>query len=178
MAAAVVGAFGWQSRQRQSVLDEGARMQSIYVALSMYESSWNGELPPDLMGSAPYLGSPTRYVSPKDPFANATGPFPNDAGLPEKRASENRVSDTYLFAHAAAGRINVAPWRESRYDTTLGLIANEWYGSVTPKEGFQANVSGLVLRITTGGSLVRVRRDGPKALGDVDDLFRRKAERK
>lgn len=178
MAAAIVGAFAWQTGQRRSVLDEAARMQSLYVALSMYEQAWNEELPPDLTGIELYVDAPRRFQSSKDPFTGGAGPFPNDAGLPAgPRRAKARISDSYLFAQSAAKKIRVAPWRESKYDATLGLIANEWFGSVSPKADFQADVSGLVLRITTAGNLVRVKRDGPKPLGDAEDLFRRKAEK-
>ena len=179
VAAAIVGAFAWQIGQRRTVMDEAARMQSLYVALSLYEQAWNGDLPPDLLAAEPYLTSPNHLGSAKDPFATAAGPFPNDAGLPNgPRKAKRRISDSYLFAQAIAGQIKVAPWRESKYDATLGLIANEWFGSVTPKSDFQADVSGLVLRITTAGNLVRVQRDGPKPLGNAGDLFRLKAERR
>lgn len=175
VAAAVVGAFAWQTGQRQSVLDEGARMQRLYVALSMYESQADGEFPPTLPAAKLYLRNVRDLQSDHDPFRTASGPFPFDAGLPTgRRTSETRISDAYLFAHRLAGRIKVAPWRESRFDPGLGVIASEWFGSVEPKGDFQANASGLVLRITTSGSLVRVHRGGPKPLGDAEDLFRKR----
>jgi hypothetical protein len=179
VAAATVGAFAWQIGQRRSLTDEGSRMQSLYVALSLYEQAWNGALPSDLTACEPYLQVRSHFQSPKDPFTGASGPFPNDAGLPGgKRKAEQRISDSYLYAHAAVQRIRVAPWQEAKYDATLGLIANEWFGTVSPKADFQADVSGLVLRITTAGNMVRVKRDGPKPLGNAEDLFRRKPERK
>lgn len=179
VALGIVGAFGWRSIQRQTILDEGGRMQRIYVALSLYEAGWNGEMPNELSSATPYLPNPSDLTSSRDPFASAAGPFPLDAGLPAaKRTASRRVSDAYLFAHRAAGRIRVPAWAQARYDGPLGLIANEWSGTVKPTEAFQAEVSGLVLRVTVEGNLVQVLRDGPKPLGDTDDLFRKKAARK
>ncbi|MGV3616198.1 MAG: hypothetical protein ACO1SV_12760 [Fimbriimonas sp.] len=177
-AVVTLGAFGWRVNQRQGMLDEGARMQRLYVALSMYESQADGEFPPSLTAAKPYMANLRDLKSIRDPFLDAPGPFPYDAGLPDRLGSNTRISDAYLMAHRLAGRIKTAPWREARMDPSLGVLASEWFGSVRPKRDFQADVSGLVLRITTDGSLVRVLRDGPKPLGDVEDLFRKRAERK
>jgi hypothetical protein len=178
VALVTLGAFGWRVNQRQGMLDEGARMQRIYVALSMYESQADGEFPPSLTAAKPYLSNLRDLKSSRDPYLDASGPFPFDAGLPDRFGSETRISDTYLNAHRLAGRIKTAPWHEARLDPTLGVLASEWSGSVDPKGDFKADVSGLILRITTDGSLVRVLRTGPKPLGNAEDLFRKRAERK
>ena len=179
LAAGVLGFFAWRLRERSGLFDEGTRMQRLYVALSIYESQDNEQIPPDLTGARIYLGSDRDYVSDWDPFRTAAGPFPVDAGLPSGRKSAPfRVSDTYLWAHRLAGRIKTQAWAEARLDPTLGVLASEWHGSVQTRDAFEASVSGLVLRITTDGSLVKVKRGGPKPLGDAQDLFRAQPERR
>jgi hypothetical protein len=179
VAGATLIVFGSRVGQRRGMLDEGARMQRLYVALSMYESQLDGAPAPSLAAARPYAASARDFVSDRDPFRDHPGPFPGDGSLPEARGTSTfRVSDGYLWAHWLAGRIRVPKWTEAREDPTLGQIANEWFGDVTPGQAFRAQVSGLVLRINTDGSFVRVQRGGPKPLGDAQDLFRKAPERK
>jgi hypothetical protein len=179
VAGATLAVFGLRVGQRRGMLDEGARMQRLYVALSMYESQVDGDPAPSLAAARPFVGSTRDYASDRDPFRDRSGPYPPDGSLPEARPTASfRVSDGYLWAHRLAGRIQVPKWSVAREDATLGQIANEWYGGVTPAQGFGAQVSGLILRINTDGSFVRVQRGGPKPLGDAQDLFRKAPERK
>ena len=174
---AVLVGLGWRTTNRQGVLDEAARLQSLYVALASYESQFDGLPAPSIGMAAPFVRSRNDFQSGADPYRSAVGPYPIDGGLPEAVAGEFRISDAYLWAHRIAKKMRTPEWQAARQDPTLGVLATEWLGQVTRTGSFRAQVSGLVLRVNTDGAVVRVQRGGPKALGDVEDLFRRKPER-
>lgn len=153
-------------------------MRQIYVNLSIYEGQFDGELPTALPQLQFMMASKPTFVSASDPYRDAVGPYPIDPGLPESaEKSPFRISDSYLYAHAAAGKIKVPRWAEAKFDPALGLLANEFLGDVRAEGTFRARVSGPVLRVNTDGSLVKVPRSGEAELGDAETLFRRPAER-
>jgi hypothetical protein len=111
------------------------------------------------------------YLSTKDPFAGSSGPFPVEPGLPSWRVeSPVRISYSYLFSFVQAGKTQVKPWYELKFDPTVGLLADEWQANVSPGSGFNATVSGRVLRLNTDGALA-VHERTRKPIGDVQDLF-------
>jgi hypothetical protein len=173
LSAGIVAFFAFRTTGRSELLAEAARMRRVYVALSMYEPMADGNLPPTLVEAGPFLQGEEELRSPRDPFRSTLGPYPVDAGLPEgPRTAPFRVSDSYAYAVT-----DLPPWPVARMDPTLGLLANEWWGEVTPGAPFGATVGGRVLRVTTDGSFVTVVRPGPQALGKPNDLFRRPPER-
>lgn len=181
--AALIAAIGttlylWgRISEKSGVKDEAARMRKLYVGLSLYESDADGNLPPDLPRIGYLIASSKLFTSAYDPYQGEAAPFPIDGSLPDSpRESQTRISDAYLYAHAAAGRIQAPAWPEAKFDTSLGLLSNEWVGEVSPQGAFRADVSGRLLRVNTDGSLAWVQREGPKPLGDAQDLFRRPPE--
>lgn len=178
LAIAIVGLLWQRMSARETFTAEGERMRQIYINLSIYEGQFDGQLPSALPQLEFLLAPKAIYSSAADPYRDATGPFPVDAGLPDRtERSEFRISDSYLYAHVAAGKLKVGPWAESRFDPSLGLLANEFLGGVKAQGDFRARVSGPVLRVNTDGSLSRVQRAGESELGDAETLFRRPSSR-
>jgi hypothetical protein len=130
-------------------------------------------MPPDLLAAREFTPDDLTFLSTGDPFAaEGGGPFPSDGSIPTYRPiAPMRISFSYLYAFRSAGLAEVPDWTAARFDPRVGLLANEWQGSVRPGDNFTAEVAGQVQRITTDGSLATIRRGGPKALGDLQDLF-------
>lgn len=175
IAATVVGFVGWRSLSDQSDLAEGAKMRRLYIALSMYESQWDGEPAPTLAHIIPLVSEPTDFTSQKDPYRDAKAPFPVDGGIPKSpRNSPVRVSFTYLWAHRSINGMKTAPWSQVRQDPGHGFLVSEWRGSVEPTGDYGAKVGGKILRVNSDGSLVTLHRHGTQSLGDAEELFLRR----
>ncbi len=146
-------------------------MRKIYLSLALYESEENGWMPTNLLMARDRMPEDAVYLSSGDPFVSASGPFPVEPGLPSWRLeSPVRISFSYLYSFVEAGKTQAKPWYELKFDPTVGLLADEWQGKVSAAGGFQAKVSGVVLRLNTDGALFSHDR-GETGLGNVQDLF-------
>lgn len=173
VVAAILIPLARRSSGRNELLSESGRMRKVYVALSLYEEQYDTQPAPNLLAATVYDPQHTDFVSELDPFAaTSSKSFPMDPGLDVGEASPFRISFSYLQDFVRAGKIHVAPWAETRLNPKIGVLGNEWYGSVHAGDPFHADVSGRLLRINTDGSVyVLPDRGGPKPLGDSDDLF-------
>lgn len=177
LAAGIVGVVGLMQMRRSADGDDADRMRQLYVALASYEQSYDEVPAASLPDARPYLDGTAAFVAKRDPFRSVSSlRFPADAGRPDAPAScPFRVSFTYLWSFPGATNHRYSSFRAAERDPRLGLIADEWLGSVTPKNPFHAQVAGPILRVDTDGSLIRLPdRGGPKPLGDVEDLFFRR----
>ncbi|MEZ0325773.1 MAG: type II secretion system protein [Fimbriimonas sp.] len=171
VAGAVIFGVARSLQGKELVRGDVGNMQKVYLSLALYETESDGWLPADLLMARDRMPEDAVYLSNADPFANAEGPFPVDPGLPSWRVdSPIRVSYSYLYAFVQAGKTQAKPWYELKYDPKVGLLADEWQGKVTAGEGFQATVSGTLLRLNTDGALM-TRQRGSKPIGDVQELF-------
>lgn len=173
VAAAVVIPIGMSSRSRRSQAVDVQRMRNVYMALAMYETEVDQMLPPDLSLARNYAQNDDQFQSELDPYVGIGGPYPVDGSLPEwKRTSPIRISFAYLYSFAEAGRLHPAPWPKAKFERSLGLIADEWTGTVRRAGNFGATVGGPLWRVTVDGSAVRIPRGGPKPIGNAADLFK------
>ncbi len=172
VAGAVLIPIAMSMQGRQLAEGDLARMRRVYVALVMYEEQVDANLAPSLVAVAPYADA-ADFASAADPFVGAgVDSYPNDPGLPDgARSAPSRISFSYLYAFVNAGNAKAKPWAEAKFDPSIGLLANEWLGSVTAGRDFHAIVGGPVHRLMTDGSATTLRREGRKPLGDVQDLF-------
>lgn len=171
VAGGVLGGIGFLMVRRQAGDADASRMRQLYVALTMYEEENGGQPAPDLTFAYPYVPDTGAYLSDRDPFAKAAGPFPIDGSLPAgKPVSKFRISFGYLWAHRKP-KDPAWDWAKLSRKDRLGFIADEWVGSVTPGSGFQARVSGPVLRVNRDGSLFTTPSREETGLGDVGEVF-------
>jgi hypothetical protein len=173
IALGVVALVGFSVNGRDRVGRDVGRMRSLYMSTAMYESDNNGFLPPSLAAARNYVPDSLAYLASKDPFVGVKADgYPIDAGLPDGPAtSPTRISYTYLYALANAGKVKAKPWSELKFDPKVGLIADEWEGSVAASAAFKAQVSGKLLRLNTDGSLHVLNLPGERPLGDAQRLF-------
>jgi len=173
ICAAIIAPL-WMRMQGQNLfLTESGRMRRLYVAMAMYGEVSNSQPPPNLTAIFGLGVGRENYLSERDPFADLKADsFPADPGLENGERSPVRISFSYLWDFRRAGKIKTKPWAELQFDTTTGILADEWLGSVQPGKPFEAQVSGQVIRINMDGSVFRLKdRGGPKPLGDPQDLF-------
>jgi hypothetical protein len=130
------------------------RMRRVFMALSLYEMSNDG-LPAPNLGLVRQDVEAVDFQSVDDPEAgkaNANQTFPLDPALPNlPLTSPIRVSWTYRWHWPNAGDP-----RAVRMDPRKGLLASWW--------------SGPVLRVNTGGALIRAPRTETSRL-IFSDLF-------
>ncbi len=171
IAAGVLLAVAKSLQGRELAKGDVDNMRKIYLSLALYESEENGWLPSNLLMARDRMPEDSVYLSNTDPFVGQAAPFPIDPGLPTWRVeSPVRISYSYLYAFVEAGKTKAKPWYELKYDPTVGLLADEWQGEVTPGTGFDATVSGNLFRLNTDGALsIRKRPTGP--IGNVEQLF-------
>jgi hypothetical protein len=173
IAVGVVALVALSMNRRDRVSRDVSRMRTLYISAAMYESDNNGVLPPDLGAARTYVPESLAYQATGDPFVgvNAEG-YPIDAGLPDGPAtSPVRISYTYLYALSNAGKAKAKPWSELKFDPKVGLLANEWEGSVSAAAPFHAQVSGKLLRLNTDGSLHTLNLPDERQLGDAEKVF-------
>ncbi|HSI71545.1 MAG TPA: hypothetical protein VK934_00080 [Fimbriimonas sp.] len=171
LAGGTVFLIGRSMERQNRVASDVDAMRSIYVSLALYESDLDGAMAPDLLAARAWMPNDTVYQSNQDPFAKVAGPFPIEPGLPTSQlASPLRISYSFLYAFASAGKAKVKPWPELRFDPLVGFLANEWQGQVEPSDNFQATVSGRLLRLNTDGAL-HVLDLRSRQLGDPQVLF-------
>ena len=173
IALAILIPISLRSKRGNLLLDESGRMRKVYIALSLYEEQYDTQPAPNLLAASVYDPVHEDFLSELDPYVRAQATsFPSDPGIENSTPSPFRISFSYIQNFLQAGKLKIKPWVIARTDPTLGVIGDEWYGSVTPTENFRANVSGRLMRINTDGSVfVLEDRGGPKALGDAQDLF-------
>jgi hypothetical protein len=157
------------------ILSESARMRRIYVALTFYEEQFDTNPAPSLVAASIYDPNREDYLSERDPFRGSASPFPSDPALDNHENSPFRISFSYLENFVREKKVSIKPWAESRLDSKIGILADEWLGTVNPGPNWTAQVSGRVLRIGTDGAVFVLKdRGGPKPLGDPQDLFLRR----
>jgi hypothetical protein len=151
------------------------RMRKVYVALSLYEFSNDGQSSPTLLGAQPFLADNTLYLSDKDPWVDQNAKsFPLDPELPKSgEHSDIRISFSYLPDFVRAGKLKSSSLQSAMLDPRVGLITSGWHGTVTPTGAeFEARLFGPVLRVNTNGSLYRLGdRGGDGKMGDPQALF-------
>jgi hypothetical protein len=168
----------WLNRivlDRQSASGDAEKMRRIYVALSIYEQSNDGAMPPDLRMVSRYLGGPADYVAANDPFTTGTQ-FPTDPALLNSGNSPSRVSYSYLPQWSMHGGLKVKSWAEEMTEDKVGLMAGYWYGDIDKIDLDGRLCSGPVNRLNMDGSVVSVSRVTKDRL-TADDLFLRPAKR-
>ncbi len=173
IALAILLPISLRNKRGNLLLDESGRMRKVYISLSLYEEQYDTLPAPNLLAAATYDPVHEDFLSGLDPYAHTQATsFPSDPGLEKSAPSPFRISFSYIQNFLQEGKLKVKPWAVARTDPTLGVLGNEWYGSVTPTDNFQAQVSGRLMRINTDGSVyVLEDRGGPKSLGDAQDLF-------
>ncbi len=173
VAALILVALTVKSKGQNLLLDESGRMRKVYIALSLYEEQYDSQPAPDLVKATTYDPRREDLLSEQDPFSKvAAKEFPLDPGLDLAQKSPFRISFSYIQNFIRNGKLKTKPWAQARLDPRLGILANEWIGSVQASDPFKAKVGGRVLRINTDGSVFIVKdRGGPKELGDPNDLF-------
>lgn len=173
VGAAILIPLARRSLGTNLLLNESGRMRKVYIALSLYEEQYDTLPAPSLIAAGAYDPVHKDFESDLDPFVNVNaGTFPGDPGLERGETSTYRISFSYLQNFVRAGKMHLQSWAETRRNPLIGVLADEWYGSVQAGEPFHANVSGDLLRINTDGSVFVLKdRGGPKPLGNSDDLF-------
>lgn len=151
--------------------DDGraVRLREVYVGLSLYQADHMGRLAPDLPSVRTYLNSDAAFVSPKDPWRKAKGPFPIDGALPgSEQHAQTRISDAYAVDFTRAGLLKNPDLNDPR----ATLLADPWQGeaSIIGQRSFDASVKGPVLRVTVDGSAREANRKSSR-LSDANDLF-------
>ncbi len=151
---------------KKATSNEIKRMRQIFMGLTSYEQDQSGVPAPNLVSARRYVFDDRLLTSSNDPYRESKV-APVDAGLPDgERTAQVRVSDTYIWAYFL-GKPN-AP--RSTVDQRIGLIANEWQGSVSAEGDFKATVSGKVHRVMMDGSFQSI--DLPsRHLGEAQRLF-------
>jgi hypothetical protein len=170
VGAAIVYEVAISLAAKQSMRGDVENMRKLYLSLALYEGDENGWMAPDLLAARDRVPDDGCYLSDKDPYLKASGPFPIDGGLPQSLGAPVRISYAYLFAHERAKGLKLKPWYELKFDPTIGFLADEWRGSVKPLGAFDAEVTGMLFRLNTDGALhVLERRQ--RMLGDENALF-------
>jgi hypothetical protein len=171
LAGLVVFTIARSMQTRRRLTSDVDSMRTIYVSLALYETDENGQMAADLLSAREWMPDDLVYQSISDPFVGDAGPFPVEPGLPSSRLeSPVRISFSFIYAFATAGKAKVKPWAELKFDPLVGFLANEWQGEVQASSRFQATVSGKVLRLNTDGALHEYTAPS-RALGDPQVLF-------
>lgn len=155
-------------KDRQSTGREATRMRQLFLALTFYETDNFGGIAPNLLAARYQVADDSNYLSERDPYRAARGPFPLEPGIPSvSLVSPVRISDSYLWNFVAAKAV-AKP--KNSIDPTVGLIASDWAGSVTPTSAFGAQVAGRVSRVNMDGAFTTILAPA-RTVGEPNALF-------
>ena len=177
--AALMFSVASQAKSKSLETVDISNMRQVYTALCLYEQDHNETNPVTLMYLKDYGGSEAIFRSPKDPIKDHIA-----GGFPARLFTRDRQRSPFRISYAFLGSIeswSTTPevWQAARAQSTMGILACTWYGTVIstslPHDDYLELgplIDGPILRINMDGSFYRLaKRRYPRTWGSIDDLF-------
>lgn len=148
-----------QTKDRAYITQDAVQMRQVYVAVNLYEQSYDDESPTSLLYSEEFAKSNGVYVSPVDPYGGGVPgvpDYPADQIYRGELRSPFRISYAYLYPYGTEAGFSREWFRDRRTDPSWGLICsfmhNPTYRIQTPNQIDLVRMHPIVQRIRTDGS--------------------------